>query len=409
MSNNEMISIVIPVYNGGKTIAECLKSIMDQTYKNLEIICVDDHSDDNTLEILSDISKKDNRVKVIEKETNTGVSAARNIGIRKASGYYLQFVDADDTLELDMCDTMVKMMKRHNADMAVCNFYHPCLTTYLGDCVLDFSHDEDIYKFCQNTFSGVVPWCRITKRAAIKDFFDENLSFAEDEIFVFDNLKYMKKVVSTSKKLYHYNVAPPDADPSELSCISAIGQSKDFWKTKKTYWYYRAALIERQKSRMPDGFGGKYSEDILYARQFDYLIWEAFLFVIFDASVGGIMKEIAAVFKDDRFRYVMKLKEKHGIRFVYKEENVPLFVLSVVSASKDYLKSNYDYKVYDVCLSIFAYYFTEFDGSRLDMNDQLVEAAVNNEDQLTFESRKAFEYLQNGQEEVKVARAAGIC
>ena len=97
------VSVILPVYNAGKYLHQCMDSIVNQTLKDIEIICVDDGSSDNSLEILRQYAEKDERVKVIA-QANGGAGAARNNGLRAATGEYLSFLDSDDFFELDMLE-----------------------------------------------------------------------------------------------------------------------------------------------------------------------------------------------------------------------------------------------------------------------------------------------------------------
>ena len=95
------ISIIVPIYNTEKYLGNCLNSIINQTYKNLEIILINDGSTDNSLSICNNYKNKDNRIKIVNK-THTGVSDTRNIGIKNATGEYIGFVDSDDYIEQDL-------------------------------------------------------------------------------------------------------------------------------------------------------------------------------------------------------------------------------------------------------------------------------------------------------------------
>ncbi len=101
------ISLIVPVYNGEKTIEKCINSILNQTYRNIEVIIIDDGSTDNTYEICKNMQNKDNRIQLI-KQNNKGPSLARNVGIEYAQGKYIQFVDADDWLEPSIIAECVK-------------------------------------------------------------------------------------------------------------------------------------------------------------------------------------------------------------------------------------------------------------------------------------------------------------
>lgn len=122
MDNNIAVSIIVPAYNAGKFVQNCMKSILSQTLKNIEVIAVDDGSTDDTREILRALAKCDSRVMVVEKNKNEGLSAARNSGIEIAKGEYIGFVDADDWVEEDAFEDMYT--KGKNADLIVAGYIH---------------------------------------------------------------------------------------------------------------------------------------------------------------------------------------------------------------------------------------------------------------------------------------------
>ena len=116
VSNKEpLISVIIPVYKVEKYLKRCIDSVINQTYKNLEIILVDDGSPDNCPKICDDYSKKDKRIKVIHKK-NGGVSAARNKGLKLSNGDYIVFVDSDDWLEYNFVEEMLTNLRKNKVD-----------------------------------------------------------------------------------------------------------------------------------------------------------------------------------------------------------------------------------------------------------------------------------------------------
>ncbi len=119
--NKPKISIIVPVFNTEKYLKLCLNSILNQSYQNLEIICINDGSTDNSAEILKTYSNKDQRIKVFTQE-NSGLSAARNLGLAKSTGDYVTFVDSDDEIESEMINTMINNLQNTNSDLAVCSF-----------------------------------------------------------------------------------------------------------------------------------------------------------------------------------------------------------------------------------------------------------------------------------------------
>ena len=117
--DNELISIVIPIYNVEKYIEKCLDSVIKQTYKNIEIILVDDGSPDNCGKICDSYANNDKRIQVIHKE-NGGLSDARNVGIERANGKYITFVDSDDYIELDYIEYLYTLIKKYNTKISFC-------------------------------------------------------------------------------------------------------------------------------------------------------------------------------------------------------------------------------------------------------------------------------------------------
>lgn len=117
--NDSLISIIVPVYNTEKYVENTIKSIQNQIYKNIEIICVDDESTDNSLQLLKNIAAKDERIKVFSKE-NKGVTEARRFGFKNANGEYIGFVDADDVIEPTMYERLYNNIKKYNADISHC-------------------------------------------------------------------------------------------------------------------------------------------------------------------------------------------------------------------------------------------------------------------------------------------------
>lgn len=114
----DLVSVIIPVYNAEKTINTCVESVLKQTYSMLQIILIDDGSTDNSLKLCRDLAQKDSRIAVFEKN-NGGVSSARNIGLERARGKYLLFLDSDDYLEIEMIKTYIDLMNENNVDIII--------------------------------------------------------------------------------------------------------------------------------------------------------------------------------------------------------------------------------------------------------------------------------------------------
>ncbi len=190
---NEKVSVIIPVYNGEKYLDNCIKSVANQTYKNLEIIVIDDGSTDRTVDICEEWKEKDHRVRVLHKP-NGGRGSARNAGLAMATGEYIHFVDADDWIEEDAIESLYKALIKNNSDIVVGN-----MTSYIEDTrMYDFFIDNHDYyekdytpqewfkeeyepdKMFRQLF--VVAWAKLYRRKLFKDiWYTEKDHLTEDD------------------------------------------------------------------------------------------------------------------------------------------------------------------------------------------------------------------------------------
>lgn len=202
------ISVIIPVYNCEKYLQDCLKSVIDQTYKDLEIIIIDDGSTDNSGTICDQFAKQDSRIQVIHQE-NKGVSASRNIGILQMSGELVSFIDADDTLDPDMYEFLCSLMNDHNADIAHCGYRHVVgeEIRLVHDSRQIFSQNSEEALTCligARLFVGSL-WNKLYKAKLIKDLtFDEDIKINEDILFNFQVFSRADKIVFADYTKYNY-------------------------------------------------------------------------------------------------------------------------------------------------------------------------------------------------------------
>lgn len=207
--NNKLVTIIVPVYNAEKNLGKCLDSIIAQTYKNIEIILINDGSTDSSLDICKKYRMIHNRVKVINQE-NKGVSSARNKGLELAEGEYITFSDSDDYLENNMIFDMVELIEKEKTDLAICNYYD----NYETNLKQVFFRDE-VYNgiFDKRLFRGFL-WNKLYKREIINKNnlkMDENIFITEDLLFNCEYLRYCNKVSYTNQRLYHYVMNPYSA------------------------------------------------------------------------------------------------------------------------------------------------------------------------------------------------------
>lgn len=209
MSNygNELISIIVPVYNVEQYLEKCVSSIINQTYKNLEIILVDDGATDNSGKICDELAKLDNRIKVYHKE-NGGLSDARNYGVEKATGEYIGFVDSDDYIDPEMYEKLYEAIKKEDVDVAECSLK----VIYPGK--IELFTDEKYYKVLgkmeyleeyltiKKVFGSV--WTKLIKSDVAKKLVFPKGKLYEDTYYAYDLINIVNSFVLIDNPLYNY-------------------------------------------------------------------------------------------------------------------------------------------------------------------------------------------------------------
>ena len=203
-----MVSIIIPVYNAEKRIGKCIESVLNQTYKDFELILIDDGSKDDSYKICKEYEKKDHRIIALT-QTNKGVSATRNRGIDISRGEYIQFIDSDDYIKENMVEELVKVATSSDADMVICgiekhfdNKIENITPEYSGKVMV-----KDLEKVYPDVFRSYIlhsPVNKLYKKSKIKDRFILKLYIGEDYIF---NLKFLANAESiyfVDENFYYY-------------------------------------------------------------------------------------------------------------------------------------------------------------------------------------------------------------
>ena len=217
--NTPIVSIIVPVYNAAKPLGEnktvlhrCIDSILNQEYRNYELIVADDGSKDESGKILDEYAAKDERINVIHKE-NSGVSNTRNLAIQNARGKYIQFLDADDWITPDATKSLVRTMEESKADLVIADFYRVVgeNTSHKGRIDSDkvLTRDEFADYMIQNPadyYYGVL-WNKLYKKSIIDTYhlkMDASLSWSEDFIFNLEYLLHVKHVAPLQLPIYYY-------------------------------------------------------------------------------------------------------------------------------------------------------------------------------------------------------------
>ncbi len=233
----ELISIIVPVYKVEKYLNKCVESIVNQTYKNLEIILVDDGSPDTCPQMCDEWAKKDNRIKVIHKP-NGGLSDARNAGMAVATGEYIAFIDSDDWVEEDFVQSLFESIKENHSDISACgvNMVWEDGTesrnlTQSGNCVLD--NNSAMEAVIKETAIKQPVWYKLYKSALIKNIPFPVGKYHEDVFWTYQAVAKAKTVSVFDKLLYNYlqrggSIMGEEYSLKRLDGIEAAGQRCKF-------------------------------------------------------------------------------------------------------------------------------------------------------------------------------------
>ena len=231
----ELISVIVPVYNVENYLSKCVNSILNQTYKNFELILVDDGSPDACPKICDDFEKQDDRVVVVHK-VNGGLSSARNAGLDICKGEYIAFVDSDDYIEKDYLDKLYKAIKENNADLSICGFKYvddngnQLSNNYkaLASKVYSNYNKYDVI-FADNCIPSVVAWNKLYSKHIFNNIRYPEGKIHEDEFITYDIITACNKGVAVIEdRLYNYlirqNSIMGSKKPSEkmLHAIEAV-------------------------------------------------------------------------------------------------------------------------------------------------------------------------------------------
>lgn len=249
-----MVSIIIPVYNVKNYLNECVESVINQTYKNLEIILVNDGSNDGSELLVNELAEIDSRIKVVHQE-NAGLSAARNTGMRVMNGDYFFFLDSDDVIHPETIQIMLNSAKKNNAEVVVGS-----LTTFFGDDCADFSMirlenrgivytgKEFLLSFIGNwRLESVVAVCKLFKNTDEKKWFPVG-KLHEDEFFTYKAIYPLMTCVYIQCGFYFYrqrekSITNLKSEKNYKDTIEAFTEKIEFYKKMDEEILLQEALI----------------------------------------------------------------------------------------------------------------------------------------------------------------------
>ena len=238
-----MISIIIPVYKVEKYLKQCLDSVINQTYRNLEIICINDDSPDNSLKILEEYKEKDKRIKIINQE-NQGLAGARNTGIDSAQGEFIFFLDSDDDLPLNAIEKLYNKQKEKNADIVIGGRNIVTEKRKVQFLPKEYDKPLEFKEYISNSFKigdfRAVAWGKLYKTKIIKEnllYFPKGMLY-EDLLFVMKYLYYSSKIIILSESIYNYRYDRGDSivnsiNKKDVDCLKTVEELEKFFYEKK--------------------------------------------------------------------------------------------------------------------------------------------------------------------------------
>lgn len=256
---NELISIIIPVYNVKLYLEKCIDSVLDQTYTKIEILLIDDGSTDDSPRICDTYALKDNRIKVIHQQ-NQGAAVARNTGLENATGEYIVFVDSDDFINEKMIEKLYIALKQTDSDLSICNFKYTSengkeIALKETDIKNEVLYTEEIIdKLFQNNNCGyIVIWNKMYKKDLWKQIRYPVGVIYEDEAVIHHIFSKCKKVATISDELYYYRQVSGSIMHSErneknldkylaladrLMFLKSAVSKENIRKLAYQYWYH---------------------------------------------------------------------------------------------------------------------------------------------------------------------------
>lgn len=228
----DKISIIVPIYNAEKYLRECLDSLINQTYTNLEIILVNDGSKDSSYAIAKEYALKDNRIKLYTKE-NGGLSDARNFGLERATGKYIGFTDNDDKAFPNQFERLYQMITENDSDMAICSFVKSDEELKNEEIIVNTYNIQEIFDDIILDKIHAYVWKKLYKKEYFDEFkFPMGLHF--EDLAIFYKMAFnMKKITISNEQLYWYRVDRNDSITSNRKnslyngvCIAKIYREK---------------------------------------------------------------------------------------------------------------------------------------------------------------------------------------
>ncbi len=301
MTAEPLVSIVVPVYNVERYLSECLNSICNQTYRNLQIILVDDGATDSSGQICDLYASKDSRIEVIHQQ-NQGAAVAKNTGLDAAAGEFIWLVDADDYLCTDALSLLLRYQKQNDADVVVFGFFH-AFTNGTGPEKMTHTFGvmqaEDYLERFPKDWTCSLFWNKLFRRSCIGDIrFKNERRCIDDEFFTYRIFFKAKTVQTVDENLYFYrqrkgSVTKNSRYDRQRSQDALDCMEQQYQDVRRAYPKMKKGFLEHQFSMLVYMTGAFYTDETILA-QIKHRLWRK----IPSAVVNGLEKgEILAAIR----------------------------------------------------------------------------------------------------------------
>ena len=254
-----VLSVIVPIYNTASFLDDCISSIISQSFNDMEIICINDGSTDNSLDILEKWQMCDNRIKIYSQK-NKGLSGARNTGLLHANGLFVSFVDSDDKLHPEMYKALLDKMEEYSLDVIGCSYktypriYHKKFESKTGE-VINFEELLSSNKRIQSSNDFCFCWRYVIKKDILDNnniSFNEDVKIGEDMIFITEVLSKCDKILLTNEPYYYYRT----------DNNSSLMNSRIYNHNKASSYNLMYLIKKNQIERMGIDYYSPFSEDL---------------------------------------------------------------------------------------------------------------------------------------------------
>lgn len=288
------VSVILPIYNQEKYLCQCLDSLINQTFKNIEIICFNDASTDNTLQILKDYASKDKRIVIIDSPVNIKSGGGRNAGLRIAKAPYIMFVDPDDWVDYLYVELLYNKAVETNADIVLSNYFEVNNNKISPRNLFENKQNLTTEKIKSlHTESPACLWVNIYKRELFFNnnlFFPENIPLRQDYVIIPSLYLAAKKIIKINDYLYYYRIhsqsACHDGDP------------------KKFKYYFSTTILQRENIKRID-------REKKFQKEADDLFINLFYCKTIMSAIGGHKKVL---------HHEIKYANENILNFIEKEK-----------------------------------------------------------------------------------------